>query len=315
MLELAFRKAKPYLLMVALQWGTAGMYLISEVTLKQGMSRFTLIVYRNAIAALTIAPFAFFLERKIRPKMTISIFMKILVLAVLEPILDQNLTYLGMKLTSASFASAIMNAVPAVTFAIAILLRLEHVKIREVRSQAKVIGTLVTFSGALVMTVYKGPIIDLFWTPKSSHFLHDDHVSNEKHWLTGTICLLVGCSAWSCFFIVQSITVTKYPAELSLALWICLMGTILSAAVTLVAEHNHPGVWSLGWDSRLLAPLYSGIIGSGITYYVQGLVMKTRGPVFVTAFNPLCMIIVAVLSSFILAEKLHLGRAMRSCCY
>lgn len=54
--------------------------------------------------------------------------------------------------------------------------------------------------------------------------------------------------------------------------------------------------------------MMQGIVSSGITYYVQGLVMKTRGPVFVTAFNPLCMILVAILASFILAEKLHLGR-------
>ena len=63
MMQLGFKKAKPYLLMVGLQCGAAGMYIISEVTLKQGMSRFVLIVYRNAIAALTIGPFAFFLER------------------------------------------------------------------------------------------------------------------------------------------------------------------------------------------------------------------------------------------------------------
>jgi hypothetical protein len=47
---------------------------------------------------------------------------------------------------------------------------------------------------------------------------------------------------------------------------------------------------------------------SGITYYVQGLVMKERGPVFVTAFNPLCMIIVAVLGSIILGDEITLGR-------
>ncbi|KAK1401050.1 hypothetical protein POM88_000655 [Heracleum sosnowskyi] len=38
--------------------------------------------------------------------------------------------------------------------------------------------------------------------------------------------------------------------------------------------------------------------------------MKDRGPVFVTAFNPLSMIIVAILGSFILAEKMYLGRVI-----
>ncbi|KAL7208771.1 hypothetical protein ACSBR1_030493 [Camellia fascicularis] len=265
-LQGVWKKGKPYLMMVGLQCGAAGMFIITDATLKQGMSRYVLIVYRNAFAAITLAPFAFFFERKIRPKMTISIFWKILVLAILE---------------------------------------LERVKIKDVRSQAKVIGTIVTFGGALAMTLYKGPIINLFWSPKTSHIVLSND-SSDKHWLSGTLCLLVGCVAWSCFFILQSITVKKYPAELSLAFWICLIGAVLSAALTLVAE-RHPCVWSIGWDSRLLAPVYSGVISSGITYYVQGLVMKTRGPVFVTAFNPLCMIIVAVLGSIILAEKLHLG--------
>lgn len=54
--------------------------------------------------------------------------------------------------------------------------------------------------------------------------------------------------------------------------------------------------------------MLQGVICSGITYYVQGIVMKERGPVFVTAFNPLCMIITAVLGSIILAEQITLGR-------
>ncbi|CAL9121927.1 unnamed protein product [Musa acuminata var. zebrina] len=47
---------------------------------------------------------------------------------------------------------------------------------------------------------------------------------------------------------------------------------------------------------------------SGVAYYLQGVVMKERGPVFVTAFNPLCMVIVAVMGSIILAEEISLGR-------
>ena len=50
-----------------------------------------------------------------------------------------------------------------------------------------------------------------------------------------------------------------------------------------------------------------GIISSGIAYYVQGVVMQQRGPVFVTAFSPLMMVIVAIMGSFILAEKIYVG--------
>lgn len=51
-----------------------------------------------------------------------------------------------------------------------------------------------------------------------------------------------------------------------------------------------------------------GIVCSGITYYIQGIVMKERGPVFVTAFNPICMVIVAILGSLLLREITYLGR-------
>ncbi|KAM1022970.1 WAT1-related protein At4g08290-like [Malus sylvestris] len=301
------KKLKPYLLVVSLQFGSAGMYIISMATLNHGMNRYVLIVYRNATAALVLAPFALVLERKTRPKMTISTFFNIMVLGFLEPVIDQGFTYLGMKYTSASFASAIMNAVPSLTFVIAVIFRVETVKIKEVRSQAKVIGTLVTFAGALLMTLYKGPVIDLLWSHKtSSHHESSSSTTSNQHWIAGTLFILLGSVAWSCFYVLQSITVKKYPANISLSCLICLAGALQGSAVAFTVERR-PSAWAVGWDSRLLAPLYTGIISSGITYYVQGLVMKTRGPVFVTAFNPLCMIIVSILGSIILAEKLHLG--------
>ncbi|KAL5147363.1 WAT1-related protein [Glycine soja] len=51
-------------------------------------------------------------------------------------------------------------------------------------------------------------------------------------------------------------------------------------------EHK-PSVSTIGWDMNLLAAAYDGIISSGITYYVQGIVMQKKGPVFVTTFSPL----------------------------
>ncbi|WRX11589.1 EamA domain - like 10 [Theobroma cacao] len=65
--------------------------------------------------------------------------------------------------------------------------------------------------------------------------------------------------------------------------------------------------WQIGWDMNLLAAAYAGIVTSSISYYVQGMVIKKRGPVFATAFSPLMMIIVAIMGSFILAEKIFLG--------
>ncbi|KAK8646910.1 hypothetical protein V6N13_120677 [Hibiscus sabdariffa] len=117
-----FSKAKPYLLMIFLQFGSAGMYIISMVTLNQGMNRYVLVVYRNSIAALVLATFA--PENKAKDDnihlptnnylgisrvifLTSHFFnskhhyMEIPIRHVPRPILDQGFVYLGMKYTSA----------------------------------------------------------------------------------------------------------------------------------------------------------------------------------------------------------------------
>jgi len=301
----AINKAKPYLAMVSLQFGYAGMYIISVVSLKRGMSHYVLATYRHVVATLVIAPFAIILEKKIRPKMTLPIFLRIVALGFLEPVLDQNLYYLGMKYTSATFASATVNMLPAITFIMAIIFRLETVNFKKLHSVAKVAGTVITVMGAMVMTLYKGPIVDFISGRGQSHHKTSAE-SADQHWVTGTLALLGSCCGWAAFFILQSFTLKKYPAELSLTAWICLMGVVEGSIVTLVMERDM-SVWAIGWDSRLIAAVYSGIVCSGIAYYVQGFVSKLRGPVFVTSFSPLCMIITAALGSIILAEQIHLG--------
>lgn len=50
------------------------------------------------------------------------------------------------------------------------------------------------------------------------------------------------------------------------------------------------------------------MVCSGVAYYVQGVVMRERGPVFVATFNPLCVVITAALGVVVLSESIHLGR-------
>nr|KYP55163.1 hypothetical protein KK1_001370 [Cajanus cajan] len=54
--------AKPYLMLLAVQFGSAGMFILAMDAIKKGMSHYVFIVYRNAIASITLAPFAFVLE-------------------------------------------------------------------------------------------------------------------------------------------------------------------------------------------------------------------------------------------------------------
>lgn len=59
------KQAKPFILVILLQFGSAGMNIIIKFALNQGMNQHVLVVYRNIIAALVIAPFALVLERSL----------------------------------------------------------------------------------------------------------------------------------------------------------------------------------------------------------------------------------------------------------
>ncbi|KAH7553657.1 hypothetical protein ACOSP7_029541 [Xanthoceras sorbifolium] len=301
-----FNRARPFIGVVFLQVGLAGMDVLCKAALNQGMSNYVLVVYRHAVATLVMAPFAIILDKKVRPKMTVPILIKLLFLGLLEPVIDQNLYFIGMKYTTATFAAAMYNILPAITFLLAWMVRLEKVKLKSIRSQAKVVGTIATVAGAMVMTLIKGPIIELFRTGGAVH-QHGSGI-DIHHAIKGASLITVGCFSWACFIILQAITLKTYPAELSLTAWICLFGTVEGSVAALIMERGKPSVWSIHWDTKLMAIIYSGIVCSGLAYYIQGIIMKDRGPVFVSAFSPLCMVIVAIMSSFILGEQLFLGR-------
>ncbi|XP_044473286.1 WAT1-related protein At2g37460-like [Mangifera indica] len=304
-----FNRARPFIGVIFLQVGLAGMDVLSKAALNQGMSNYVLVVYRHAVATLVMTPFAAFLDKKIRPKMTLPIFTKLLLLGLLEPIIDQNLYYIGMKYTTATFAAAMYNILPAVTFLLAWVVRLERVNIKSIRSQAKIVGTAATVGGAMVMTLLKGPILDLFWTKAANQDKGSGGIAIHNL-IKGALLITVGCFSWACFMILQAITLKTYPAELSLTAWICFLGTVEGSIVALVMERGKSSIWAIHWDTKLVAVLYSGIVCSGLAYYIQGIIMKDRGPVFVSAFSPLCMVIVAIVSSIVLAEQMYLGRVI-----
>ncbi|XP_031117733.1 WAT1-related protein At2g39510-like [Ipomoea triloba] len=306
-------KAKPYLGVAFLQLSNVGSAIISKVALNQGMNPFTFTVYRNVISAGFFAPLALIFEWRTRPTMTISIFFKIILLGLIEPVLGNNLYYLGMRFATATFAVTMLNLVPAITFLLAWIFRLENVKIKRLHTQAKIVGTTSTIGGAMIMTLVKGPTIVLPWTKHSKNIVSysAQHVVNQHtDYIKAALLLTACCCCIACSRIGQAIMLKSYPAALSLTALICMAGAVQSTIFTLILQRGNASIWSLHWDMRLFTYVYHGLLRSGTEYYISVIVMKVKGPVFVTSFNPLCMVIVAIVSSFVLSEKLYLGRVL-----
>ncbi|KAG8055082.1 hypothetical protein GUJ93_ZPchr0001g33008 [Zizania palustris] len=232
-----------------------------------------------------------------------------------RPVIDQNFYYVGLKFTGPTFACAMSNILPAMTFVMAVIFRMENLDMRKVRCQAKVAGTLVTVAGAMMMTLYKGPLMQMAWTSHVQPHGQGGEAPvaavdpSGREWFLGSLFVIIATLAWASLFILQTHTLKQYSAPLSLTTLICFVGTLQAIVVTFAMEHR-PSVWTIGFDMNLLAAAYAGIVTSSIAYYVQGLVIQKTGPVFASAFSPLMMIIVAGMGSFILAEKIYLGAVL-----
>ncbi|XP_059458599.1 WAT1-related protein At2g39510-like [Corylus avellana] len=303
-----FCRVKLYLAVIFLQFGYAGMSIIAKYALDQGMSHFVFIAYRMAIASVVITPFAIVLERTSRPRMTLSIFVKAMLLSFFDPLLDQNLLFIGMTYTNASFTSAMCNTIPAFAFSMAWVFGLEQVNTRRLHSKAKIIGTLVAVGGAMFMTLFKGSVINPPWTNgRNPHDHPSARPASKENVMKGALLVLGSCFFWSSFMILHAFTLRSYPAKLSLTALICMSATVECTIVALAFERGNAAVWSIHRDAKLLACLYAGIL-SGISYYIMGVVIRARGPVFFSAFSPLSTVVVAIVGSFVLAEEMYLGR-------
>ncbi|EPS57420.1 hypothetical protein M569_17398, partial [Genlisea aurea] len=252
-------RGKPFFAVFFLQAGLAGMDIITKAALNYGMSNYVFVVYRHVVATAVVAPFALIFDKKIRPKMTLATFGKILLLSLLEPVIDQNLYFLGMKYTTATFAAAMANVLPAITFLMAFLFRLEKVKMGSMRSQAKIIGTVATVGGAMIMTLVRGPDLGLPWTKNVAGHSELQGVLTLSQSIKGAAFITVGCISWGSFMILQSVTLQTYPAELSLTAWICILGSLEGGALALFMERRNPSAWAIKMDTKFLAAVYSVI--------------------------------------------------------
>ncbi|PON40851.1 WAT1-related protein [Trema orientale] len=285
----------------------AGFFMVNKVSLNKGMSRYVLVTYGYAFGTLATALLAFLFERNNTCEITIPVWRNIFLLGLLGAVFGRTMCFMGLQYTSQAFGSAVSNIFPAFTFVLAVLFRMEKLDISKHGSQAKIGGTILSFTGATIMTLYKGiNVISIHAQGSHNHSTSTSKLSFDKDWIKGSSLLVASELSMAAFYILQTSTVKMYAAPLTLTGLSCLSATLLSTIMTAILDHRAAS-WRLSWNITLFAPLYNGIMIFGITLYVKILVIQRKGPVFATAFNPLSTIIAAIAGLFILEEVLHLG--------
>ncbi|KAL3734209.1 hypothetical protein ACJRO7_023540 [Eucalyptus globulus] len=300
-----------HLAMLALQFGYAGFHVVSRAALNMGISKIVFIVYRNVIAFLLLAPFAYFLEKKERPAISLNFLVQFFLLALVGITANQGFYLLGLDNTSPTFASAIQNSVPAITFLMAAVLRIEKVRLDRKDGIAKVLGTAFCVIGASVITLYKGPVI---YNPKPPL-----HVASPtwqttlalgdaagKNWTLGCVYLIGHCLSWSGWLVLQAPVLKKYPARLSVTSYTCFFGLLQFLVISAFIERNS-SAWLVHTGAEVFSIFYAGVVASGIAFAVQIWCIDRGGPVFVAVYQPVQTLVVAIMASFALGEQFYLG--------
>ncbi|KAA8533117.1 hypothetical protein F0562_033350 [Nyssa sinensis] len=170
------------------------------------------------------------------------------------------------------------------------------------------IGTLglitgYTVGGAFIVTFYKGPPILLTSSHSGSPY---QLLSPQLNWILGGFLLACESLTISLWLILQTSTLKKYPAELMIVFYNCCFVTVQSAVVALIAERD-PRSWRLGLDTRLIAVLYIAVIGTAFRISVTTWCLGRTGPLFVSMFKPLAIVVAIVLGVVFLGDVFYFG--------
>ncbi|KAL7119910.1 hypothetical protein ACP275_02G090600 [Erythranthe tilingii] len=299
----------PFLTMVIVQLGYAGMNIISKVAMDSGMNPFVHVAYRQVFATIAIAPFAYFMERKTRPKMTASIFFQIFLCSIFGVTVNQITYFVGLKNSTPTIACALTNINPAVTFIMAVPFGLEKVGVKSKAGQAKVMGTIICVGGALLLSFYHGSIVDIGKSSIQWKYAEETGTKssiNHVNLILGPILLIVSAISWAIWLIIQTRVSQKYGAPYSSSALMCLMATFQCVVVAFFFDHNL-SAWSLTSNIRIISSVYSGIVCSALAFCLMSWCIERKGPLYVSVFSPLLLVIVAILSWALLEEKLYVG--------
>ncbi|TYJ43489.1 hypothetical protein E1A91_A03G156800v1 [Gossypium mustelinum] len=269
-------------IMVATEFLEVGLNTVNKAAMNKGLSDFVLVFYSNVLGIFMLAPcIIIFYRKRSPPVLTWSTICKIFLLGVLS-YGGQICTYIGIGYGSPTLASAMADLTPAFTFIFSIISGMEKLDLGIKSSQAKSLGTLVSITGAFVVTLYKG--LPLTTSPRKYSFLHQVLGIPHSNWIIGGFFLASHSVIFAIILNVQTWIIRRYPAEMLVTLICSIIVAILSSVVSLMAA---------------FAVAFRSV--------VHKWALRKKGPIYVSMFKPLEMVIALAMGIAFLGDKLYLG--------
>nr|KYP66521.1 Auxin-induced protein 5NG4 [Cajanus cajan] len=311
---------KAHVGMALVQLFFGGYQVLTKVALNVGVNQLVFCFYRVSLAFIILAPIAFFLERRTRPPITKKLLLSFFFLGLTGIFGNQLLFLIGLNYTNPTYAAAVQPAVPVFTFLFTVIMGIERVNLLRYEGLAKVGGTIVCVSGAILMVFYRGPALigdeemenvaqikisargqqeASGWLINSLHNLGLDNFQLGVIFLIGNTCCMAA------FLAIQAPVLKKYPANLSVTAYSFFFGVVLMVIASLFMVHESSD-WILT-QSEILAIVYAGTIASALNYAIVSWSNKILGPAMVSLYKPLQPVFSSLLSQIFLGTPIYLG--------
>ncbi|KAL6562614.1 hypothetical protein OROGR_003621 [Orobanche gracilis] len=256
--------------------------IVSKIAMSKGTSFYILSVYSNGLATHSFPHCLSFSQVKAAP-MIVSCSLENFRAGFFWLCFAEIGSYAGINDSSPTLSTAILILVPAFTYILAIIFGMEVVNFRRSSTLAKSLGTVVSISGALIVTFYKGPAI--LNTPLTSRSSTQLHLPPNQNWAS---------------------ILKMYPVEMIVVALYCFFVTILSSLVTLIAERDLCAL-RIETNIGLMAVFYAAIINVSYRLYVTAWCIWKTGPFFVSLFKPLTIVVAIVIGVIFMKDVLYLG--------
>ncbi|GMN42471.1 hypothetical protein TIFTF001_011690 [Ficus carica] len=275
------KEVGPFIAMASVGSATVVINTLYKAATLKGLGYFVFIAYSYIIGTLVLLPLPFIFRRSEHPDFTMPVFYRIVIVALFG-ILNNLCAYKGIEYSSTTLSSAMNNLTPAFTFVLAIIFRMENLDLRSSTTRLKIIGTVLSTSGALIAVLYKGPMI--ISSTSSSPALEYPLGTSHSNWVIGGVLLVFQNLFGSLWYIVQKQVMEVYPDEQMVSLIYFICKTVIAVPICLVVEAKWSH-WTLKPDIAL-------------------------GPLYTSIFTPFSIAIAAAFGVIFLADSLFLGSVL-----
>ncbi|KAK6135190.1 hypothetical protein DH2020_031086 [Rehmannia glutinosa] len=160
---------------------------------------------------------------------------------------------------------------------------------------------MLCLGGALTIALYKG---------KSFHFGHNLEskiiLKNMQNKTRGTIILVGSCLSYGVWFILQVKLFKAFPYKYWATLLTCIIASFQAVVIGLCIDRK-PSAWRLACNLQLLTIFYSGILATAASFSLISWTITQRGPTYPSMFNPLALILIAIIEALFLGEEISVG--------